>query len=145
MPTNYLEIGSAQEFVHLRTSEKQEEYLRAAHAHASTEVWHEVIRKYPEMKRWVAQNKSVPVAILSLLSADSDWRVRHMVASKNKLPVELIRKLANDSDTSVRTRIAYNKNSPLEILEVLSNDPEADVSRPARERLELQKKKVSNR
>jgi len=42
-------INSADEFFHLGTSEKPEEYLRATWDEATFEVWKEVINKYPDM------------------------------------------------------------------------------------------------
>jgi hypothetical protein len=44
-------------------------------------VWLGVIRDYPDMRFWVAQNKTVPVSILGVLAADDDQRVRSMVAT----------------------------------------------------------------
>jgi len=52
-------IESAQEFYRLRTSEVESEYTRAAEAAASIDVWMEVIRLYPDMRQWVAHNKTV--------------------------------------------------------------------------------------
>lgn len=54
-------IASAEEFVELRRSERQEEYSRVAQDSAPREVWLEVIQRFPDMRFWVAQNKTVPV------------------------------------------------------------------------------------
>ena len=78
-------INSAEEFVRLRSSEKMDEYLKAAWDEAPFEVWLEVIKKYPEMREWVAHNKSIPVEILEILAADADKRVRFMVALKKTI------------------------------------------------------------
>ena len=121
-------INSAKEFVALRSSEMREEYLRSATESAPIEVWHEVIDRFPEMKTWVAHNKTVPVEILETLARDSDARVRMWVATKNKLPEHLFLLLADDEDSSVRQRIAYNKNVPLDIVLKLAENPANFIS-----------------
>lgn len=129
-------ISSAEEFVELRRSERQEEYLRATQESAPREVWLEVIQRFPDMRFWVAQNKTVPVEVLAVLAHDLDSRVRAMVAMKNKLTDELFALLAIDQDDSVRARLAYNKKVPSGILQRLSRDRSQVVSAAARERLD---------
>lgn len=75
-------IGSAEEFRRLRESEKPDEYGRATHDEAPVEVWLEVIRRWPDMRFWVAQNKTVPVPVLEVLVNDPDEKVRDMVLRK---------------------------------------------------------------
>jgi len=75
-------IASTEEFLRLRTSEVPEEYWRAAHDEASEETWLEVIDRFPEMRFWVAQNKTVPLVVLEILRHDKESRVRSMVRSK---------------------------------------------------------------
>ncbi|MCR8633900.1 hypothetical protein [Paenibacillus radicis (ex Xue et al. 2023)] len=75
-------INSAEEFVGLRLSENVDDYLRAAREEANINIWLEVIGKYPDLKYWVAHNKTVQMEVLEVLSDDLCWRVRHMVASK---------------------------------------------------------------
>jgi hypothetical protein len=128
-------IRSADEFVSLRTSELPAEYLRAAHDSAPNEVWLDVIERFPEMRRWGAQNKTVPVEVLTALASDSDPHVRLMEAMKNKLTNELFALLAADQDDAVRARIAYNKNVPVEILKRLAEDQSPIVAAAARTRL----------
>ena len=69
-------IESAEEFVRLRGSEVPEEYLRAAQDSAEVQVWLDIIQRYPDMRFWVAQNKTVPVPVLEVLRNDEDQRVR---------------------------------------------------------------------
>ena len=128
-------IRNAQEFVELRTSEKPEEYLRAANEAAEISVWLEVINTYPEMKKWVAHNKTVPVEVLQKLARDPDPNVRAVVAAKNKLTPDLIELLREDSDPAVKHRIAYNKNADIETLRMLVNDAETSVSEAAQAQL----------
>ncbi|WP_127496779.1 hypothetical protein [Paenibacillus glycanilyticus] len=103
-------INSAEEFVRLRNSEKMDEYLKAAWDDAPFEVWLEVIKMYPDMREWVAHNKSIPVEIMEILADDVDERVRFNVATKNRLPEHLQLILAKDSDSSVRQRIVSIKH-----------------------------------
>lgn len=70
-------IRSAEEFVRLRKSDQREEYERAANDSASIEVWRDVISLYPDMHRWVAHNKTVPIEILAILAA---WQVTLIAA-----------------------------------------------------------------
>jgi hypothetical protein len=128
-------IESARQFVALRTSDRPEDYLRAANDSAETEVWLEVLRDFPEMKSWVAHNKSVPVEILDILAKDQNPEVRHSVAMKNKLSMQSMMMLASDSDESVRERIVYNKNAGEVVLQKLANDPVGRIASVARERL----------
>jgi hypothetical protein len=78
-------IASAEEFVRLRTSDDPADYGRAAHDEATEETWREVIKRFPEMRFWVAQNKTVPLNILEELRMDPDERVRSMVESASPL------------------------------------------------------------
>ena len=75
-------IESAEEFVRLRTREDPGEYHRAAHEEASTGTWLDVIERYPDMRFWVANNKTVPLEVLEVLRQDADERVRSMVRCK---------------------------------------------------------------
>lgn len=97
-------IESAEEFVRLRTSSLPEEYLRAAEEEATTNVWIDVIQRYPGMRSWVAHNKSVPIEVLALLAVDPDPDVRSVVADRRKLTPELFRQLSADPDEAVRAR-----------------------------------------
>lgn len=75
-------IESAEEFVRLRTSSDPSGYGRAAQDEATVETWRDVIARFPDMRFWVAQNKTVPLVILEELRSDPDERVRSMVRAK---------------------------------------------------------------
>ncbi|WP_081739659.1 hypothetical protein [Methylobacterium sp. 10] len=128
-------IASADEFIRLRNSEIPEEYERAASEPAPHEVWLELVANHPEMRFWVAYNKSVPISILEILADDADERVRFMVASKRKLSPELFLKMSSDVDCGVRARIACNKKTPRFIIERLCLDNVELVAEAARGRL----------
>jgi len=128
-------IESAAEFIRLRTSENLDDYHQAATDSAPNDVWYELVGEHPEMKFWVAQNKTVPVDILEILSTDADPKVRWMVASKNRLPQHLQLRLANDDDESVRHRIACNKKAIESVLQVLAVDESELVRLKAIDRL----------
>lgn len=128
-------ISSAEEFVFLRTSEIFEEYTRAAYDDASDVVWMDVISKFPEMREWVAHNKTVPLNILEILARDTNESVRSTVASKRKLSPELFDLLSQDKSEVVRERIACNKKVPIHILRRLVNDPTMFVREAALKRI----------
>jgi hypothetical protein len=77
-------INSAEEFILLRNSEKRDEYIRAASEDASDLVWIDVISRFPEMREWVAYNKTVPLNILEILARDENESVRAAVAMIEK-------------------------------------------------------------
>ena len=129
-------IESAQEFIRLRNSECPDEYHRAAHDAASDTVWREVVANYPDMRPWVAHNKTVPIAILELLYTDSSAAVRCAVARKRKLPERLQQILAADADASVRHALACNKKASRAVLQKLASDSESFVQEAAIQRLE---------
>lgn len=131
----YEMINSAEEFVILRTSETHAEYMRAAHEDASDIVWIDVLCRFPEMREWVAHNKTVPLNILEILARDKNESVRARVADKRKLSPELFDLLSQDESESVRERIAYNKKSPIHVLKRLANDPIMFVREAALKRI----------
>lgn len=116
-------------------SNKPDEYRRAAQEEAPVEVWQDVISRYPEMRRWVAHNKTVPIEILALLANDPDKRVRLMVAMKRKLTPEILEVLAADEDESVRLRVARHRRTPRTVLEQLAHDSWAQVREVAGQKL----------
>ena len=128
-------IESAQEFYRLRTSKVHDEYIRAALEEAPLDVWQDIISTMPDMKEWVAINKSIPVQILDPLARDADVRVRFAVAMKRKLPEPLQLVLAQDADETVRDRIACNAKATKRVLELLANDTEARIRERALARL----------
>ncbi len=131
-------IKSAEEFVFLRSSQEIDLYQRAAHEPATEEIWLEVIERYPDMRTWVAHNKTVPLSILEILSRDKDPRVRHMVAMKRKLgqDISILKRLAQDPEDSVRMSVALNPKTPRIILEQLLSDKWLRVVEEAQNRLD---------
>jgi hypothetical protein len=75
-------IESAEEFVRLRQSADAEDQRRASQETAPVEIWRDVIERFPDMKTWVAHNKTVPLEILELLRRDDDERVVWTVKRK---------------------------------------------------------------
>lgn len=123
-------IRSAEEFVALRDSEIKSEYDRSAMEEAPVAVWLEVIEKFPDHRRWVAHNKTVPVEILEVL-CELDASTRWFVARKRKLSPALFDRLSRDKDSDVRVAICANKKIPLDILQRLLGDLNEDVARVA--------------
>jgi hypothetical protein len=128
-------ITSPEEFIRLRLSEDPALYQRAATDEAPVSVWMELVAHHPDMRSWVAHNKSVPIEVLQILSKDADPDVRCVVAGKRKLTRELFEILAVDPDEGVRQRVAYNKSAPADILERLSADMIPLVADAARKQL----------
>jgi hypothetical protein len=121
-------IESAEQFRSLRESEQSDEYSRASHDEAPLEVWLEIIDRMPDMRFWVAQNKTVPISVLESLADDTDPRVRDMVARKRKLPESLQIKLATDSDPIVRCTLARNAKLAPRALAILAVDHDEMVT-----------------
>ena len=128
-------IESSEDFIRLRTSPDPGDYRRAATEPAPVEVWRALIADHPDMRFWVAQNKTVPVEILATLAADPDPRVRSMVAQKRKLSPALQRQLARDADEGVRQRLAWNSATTRATLEALVSGPQDAAAEQARARL----------
>ncbi len=128
-------LGSAEEFVRLRLSHVPEDYQRAAHEEAPIAVWLDVIARFPEMREWVAHNKTVPLEILEILAGDGNASVRATVANKRKLSAALFEALSRDGDEGVRHRLAFNKKTPTSVLERLASDPVDLVRETALKRL----------
>ena len=129
-------IASAEEFVRLRTSVAPAEYRRAAHDEAPMAVWFDVMARFPDMKEWVAHNKTIPLEILDVLARDADIRVRATVAGKRKLAIELFELLAADPNETVRHAVACNGKAPLHVLRRLAADAAVRVNAAAAERLQ---------
>ena len=107
---NYM-ISTAEEFVRLRTSDNPQEYSRAASEHAERAVWLDIVGRFPEMRIWVAHNKTVPIEVLDVLAHDLDPAVRLAVAMKNKLSDDLFLLLAC---SSVHLRLTSDSASAFE-------------------------------
>jgi hypothetical protein len=128
-------ILSANEFVELRSSEDPDLYRRAAAEPAPMEVWLDVIARYPEYRRWVAHNKTIPDDIIRVLASDQDAEVRWTIAAKRRTPGDVLRVLGADPDASVRARVANNPKTPPALLRELCEDIDAAVRQAARGRL----------
>ncbi|MEU6857939.1 HEAT repeat domain-containing protein [Glycomyces sp. NPDC046736] len=128
-------IGSAKEFVRLRSSSDPAEYRRAAHEEAPLEVWMAVIADHPAFRQWVAHNKTVPLEVLDLLAGDEDVTVRLVVAGKRKAPDRILRRLAVDPDESVRLRVASHRNAAEATLRMLASDAWDEIRKVVQDRL----------
>ena len=128
-------ITSVAEFRRLRESQEPQEYHRAAWEEAPLEVWHELIEHHPDMRFWVAHNKTVPHEILAVLANDADSHVRHMVASKNNLQAHLEVKFSKDPNESVRQVLVRKRKVSLEALQQLAQDENAEIRAIAREKI----------
>ncbi len=107
-------ISSAEEFNSLRTSDNLDEQRRSAQEEAPIEVWHQVIKDYPNMKEWVVHNKTIPIEILEFLVHDSDAKVREVIARKRKINEKIVKTLAVDQNENVRYALMCNTKLSLE-------------------------------
>lgn len=137
-------ITSAEEFIALRSSSIKSEYDRAATEEAPISVWRDVIKRYPNYRRWVSHNKNVPLEILEEL-CQFDSTVRQFVAAKRKLSPALFEVLSRDESYVVRIAVAANKKAPITILERLLDDQNKHVARAAEYNLEETKNKNRRR
>ncbi|MFZ5273777.1 hypothetical protein [Enterobacter asburiae] len=125
-------IESTEEFLKLRNSDIPSEYNRAANEEAPISVWLDLINEYPEMRVWVARNRTIPKKIVDILSKDPSPLVRDAICSKYPLDMELYVLFSKDMDEGVRSRLTYNKSTPLSILKEMSeNDPSEFVKSQA--------------
>ncbi len=129
-------IESAEEFIRLRASQDPRDYARAAQEPATHEVWLAVIRDHPDLRRWVAHNKTLSSELLRILAADVDPAVRWVVAMRRAAPPEVLRALAADPDVSVRGRVATNAKTPEVVLRQMTQDPDETVRAAAQERVQ---------
>ncbi|MGV3538781.1 MAG: hypothetical protein ACO1OQ_03165 [Rufibacter sp.] len=107
-------IESSEHFKKLRLSEDLEEQRLSALESADTEVWYEVINKYPELTEWVVANKTVPMGVLEHLATDPDSKVRYAVARKGKINDKIFNLLKSDPDETVRHSLLNNTKLSLE-------------------------------
>ncbi|MGS2871677.1 hypothetical protein [Enterobacter huaxiensis] len=134
-------INSPEEFIELRNSDVSAKYNRTGTEEAPISVWNDLIEKHPEMRVWVARNRTIPREIIGRLSKDNDPIVRDAICSKYPLDMDIYLLLSKDSDEGIRARLTYNKGLPLAILKEMSeNDPSDFVRSQA---LDKYKQRVS--
>lgn len=109
-------ILSAEEFILLRTSDNSKDQWRAGTEEADITVWLIVINDYPEYKKWVVYNKTVPMEILEILMTDPDPKVRGVIARKRKINDKIFEVLSKDPDENVRYDLICNTKLPIEKL-----------------------------
>ncbi len=129
-------IESAEEFASLRTSDSREEQRRATWDPAPVQVWWDVIQRFPDLRFWLAQNKTVPLEVLAVLMRDSDTRVRDMVARKRKASQDMLAELGRDSDVGIRIAVAQNVSASAGVLRMLAHDEDERVAAAALRRLD---------
>ena len=93
--------------------------------HVAEDVWRELLAAgfSPEV---VLLSKTIPVAILQILSAHDDDRIRRMVAER-RAAAPILNRLAADRSAAVRLSVAWNPKVSREVLELLESDPEPRV------------------
>jgi len=128
-------IESAEQFIHLRTSELKSDYDRAAHEAASDEVWLEVIERFSDFAPWVAHNKTISATIIYKLFELQSDEVLFVLAMKRRTPHDLLVKLSQHPNESVRLAIAKNAKAPREALDLLKEDDWVTVREAVADRI----------
>lgn len=124
-------IETAAEFIRLVGSDEGGERKRSAVEEAPPAVWRALIEGYPDMRFWVAHNRTVPDDILRILAADSEWRVRHRVASRRSCPSDILELLSSDTNDSIASLVAGHPNTPSVALRRLAMYPWDQVAEKA--------------
>lgn len=78
-------------------------------------------------KKNLAYNPNTSKGILTILSIDENWLVRHRVSYNLNTPLDVLKILSTDEFWLIRSIIASNPNTPKEILEILSKDEDIEV------------------
>ena len=130
-------IKSAEEFKRLRISENLEGQRLAALESAEITVWYETITKFPELKEWVINNKTIQIEILEFLATDYAVNVRYAVARKRKINQKIFDILKNDPSESVRHALICNTKLPLEIKKKIKLDDSEWLKREFEEKEKL--------
>jgi len=128
-------IHSYDDLVALLTSSDRSINQSALIEEAPAFVWLEIIEAYPELRGIIAQNKTIPDAVIDILSRDQDSRIRGWIAMKRKTPPEVLARLAQDDSDGVRRSVVYNVKTPDAVLELLLEDSMPDISAKAAQRL----------
>lgn len=128
-------IETVAEFIRLVESDDPDEIRRSAWEDALPKVWKLLVEDYPEMRFWVAHNRTVPEQILRILAVDPEWRVRHRVASRRSCPSGILELLSNDTHDSIASLVAGHPNVPSSALRRLEKYPWGQVSEKATRQL----------
>jgi hypothetical protein len=129
-------IASAAEFIELVQASDPAVAARARVDSATTAVWLDVLRLYPEEAALVAMNKTLPVDVMDAILGTDDARARFLVAQKRKLPPELVDRLSTDTDEGIRLAAARHRNASRSTLERLKGDAWSEVRSEATAHLE---------
>lgn len=119
----------------LRRSSDSAEYRRSATDSAADEVWIEVIERFPDLRKWVAHNRTISAPIVERLAVDPDEEVRWRIAAKNALAPQVLIELATDPSELVRLRVLRHRRLPLKALQTLCGDPVESIRTDAVSRL----------
>ena len=124
-------IETVDEFIRLVESDDPAERRRAAWEAADLQVWMTLVTEHPEMRFWVAHNRTIPQEVMQVLAADEDWRVRDRIATKNSCPSDILETLSSDSHDAVASAVAGHPNTPISALRRLAKYPWEQVSSKA--------------
>lgn len=128
-------IETVDEFIRLVESDDPAERRRAAWEGADLRVWMTLVADHPEMRFWVAHNRTIPSEVMQELASDEDWRVRDRIATKNSCPSDILEILSHDSHDAVASAVAGHPNTPSSALRRLAEYPWDEVRNKAIQQL----------
>jgi len=120
-------IGSVEEFVSLRASGDAGDFRRIKQEEAPLGVWYDIVENHPDMRFWVAFNRTIPAEVMRILACDPDWRVRDKVASRKDTPGDILELLSGDLHEAVLSSVAGNSGTPVAALRDLSRHPWSQI------------------
>lgn len=102
----------------------------------SSDVWWEVLARWPDAAVWVAANRSIAPDVVAHLATHPRIQVRVAIASNPDIGDDVLMLLAHDKSDLVRMRIACNARASREVLAALVADSCVVVSKHAEARLQ---------
>lgn len=122
-------IDNANEWIRLRSSDDSDDNYRAATETVPLAVWMQIHSKAPDLRAFIAYNRTSPPEMLAILARDENWLVRHAVAERQDAPTSALRELADDVDERVRVLVAGHPSTQRDVLQYLSRVDSADAVR----------------
>jgi hypothetical protein len=122
-------IDNAREWIRLRSSDDSDDNHRAATETVPLAVWMQIHSKAPDLRAFIAYNRTSPPEMLAILARDENRLVRHAVAERHDAPVSALRELADDVDERVRVLVAGHPSTQRDVLQYLSRVDAADAVR----------------
>lgn len=102
---------------------------------ARSQVWWDILERYPHSAAWVAANRHLPADVSEHLANHHNPQVRAALATGGHVPEPVMMRLAHDRSELIRLRVVCNEHATRDVLAALTADPCQVVSAHARARL----------